>query len=145
MAKSKSKFKSWYDDPKNRAALNKRRREKYRENKAYRNRVLESTKKWRKEQAAERKRNPPKPKPKTIFTIGEVAQIIGCEQKTIRTLEKQGLIPKQADGKKHRRYTKGQIKLIRSIVNLRKTIHYRNPDYAVRLKAHSLAAHALWG
>lgn len=138
-----SKFRNWYADPENRTALNKRRRDKYKKNKEYRAKVLDNTRRWRKKQVKIKKSLPKKPK--TLFSIGEAAYQIGCEQKTIRTLEKFGLIPGTSDGKKHRRFTGKQIALVGMVVNLRKAVHYRNPKYAAKLKKLSEAAHKRWG
>jgi hypothetical protein len=140
-----SRFSEWYSKPKNRISLNKRRRRNYKKNQEYRKKVLESSRKWRKKEALRRKALPSKPK--TIFSIGEVADRIGCEQKTLRTLEKQGLIPpgnESNDGRTHRRYTQNQIDLISVIVAHRKALHYRDPKYAPKLKQLSLAAWKGW-
>ena len=140
-----SRFSEWYADPKNRNSLNKRRRSNYQKNHSYRKKVLESSRRWRKKEAARRKGLPPKPK--TSFSIGEVADNIGCEQKTIRTLEKQKLIPvgnTTDDGRTHRRYSHKQIELVRAIVNHRKALHYRDPKYRPKLKKLSLAAWKGW-
>lgn len=140
-----SRFSEWYAKPENRLSLNKRRRKNYQKNHEYRKKVLESSRKWRKKEAVRRKKLPPKPK--TAFSIGEVADQIGCEQKTIRTLEKHKLIPignPSDDGRTHRRYTHSQIKLIAAIVAHRKALHYRNPKYAPKLKQLSLAAWKGW-
>ena len=140
-----SRFSEWYADPKNRNSLNKRRRRNYQKNQDYRKKVLESSRRWRKKEAARRKGLPPKPK--TAFSIGEVADDIGCEQKTIRTLEKHKLIPMgnaTDDGRTHRRYSKQQIELVRAIVEHRKALHYRDPAYKPKLKQLSKAAWKGW-
>src|SRR4051812_2630042 len=115
-------FKDWYEE--NKSDLNKRRRKRYKKDSAYRAKQLANTRRWRKDRAVQKAKEPPKPK--TIFTIGEVADQIVCEQKTIRTLEKAGLIPSTSDGVHHRRFTARQINLIKRIVEFRKDIHYKN-------------------
>lgn len=145
MSEAVSRFTEWYRNPKNRNSLNKRRRVSYQTDQDYRAKVLAASKKWRKKEAKRRKLEPPKPK--TVFSIGEVADEIGCEQKTIRTLEKHKLIPvgnDTDDGRTHRRYTRTQIELVRAIVELRKKLHYRDKKYAPTLKKLSLAAWKGW-
>jgi hypothetical protein len=139
-----SRFADWYSNPKNRNSLNKRRRRNYKKNQEYRKKVLAASRKWRRKEAIRRKKLPPKPK--TQFSIGDVAEEIGCEQKTIRTLEKQGLIPlgNNDAGRSHRRYSRKQIDLILAIVTHRKAMHYRHPEYTPKLKALSLAAWKGW-
>lgn len=125
-----SKFKRWYQIPENRNRLNKRRLHRYRTDPEYRAAVLDNTRRWRELHREDLK----KPKlPKTSFTIGEVAKIIGVEQKTLRTLEKAKLIPKTAKAGQHRRYKKNQITLISAIVKHRKKIHYTHEHYQPRL------------
>lgn len=138
-----SKFSDWYAIPKNRKKLNTRRLNRYHNDPIYRNRVLEATRDWRKRHRKKLKHQ--EKKPKVLFTIGEVAKIIKVEQKTIRTLEKQGLIPKATDRGSHRRYTQTQIALIGALVSHRKKVHYKDPKYQPKLDKLSAAAHAKWG
>lgn len=133
-------FSDWYAD--NKIALNKRRRKRYKKDAAYRERQLSNTRHWRKQRAKAKALEPEKPK--TIFTIGEVAEVVKCEQKTIRTLEKAGLIPASSDGVHHRRFNKRQIKLIAGIVHFRQRVHYKNPKYRPTLKTLSEKAHSQW-
>ncbi len=134
-------FKDWY--ARNRDKLNRRRRKRYRTDEDYREKQLGSTKRWRKK-SAKAKAKLPVP-PKTVFTIGEVAEKLNCEQKTIRTLEKANLIPSTSDGVHHRRFNKRQIALIGKVVAFRKRVHYRDPDYRPGLKSLSAAVHSQWG
>jgi hypothetical protein len=134
-------FREWYE--RNKDKLNRRRRLRYRTDAEYRAKQLASTRRWRAEHAKKRARQPA-PK-KTLFSIGEAAAKLGCEQKTIRLLEKAKLIPGTSDGVHHRRYTAKQIKLIGRIIAFRKSVHYRDPKYQPRLKELSAHAFAEWG
>jgi len=130
VAKKLSPFKAWYKEPKNSKALNKRRRDKYKKDANYRAKQLRNTRKWRKDN----------PKPKSVgvvrdtLTIGELAALCGCNQKTIRNMEEWGNIPDMSDAGKHRRYTKKQSQLVRAAVTFRKTHHYREEDFETRLQ-----------
>lgn len=137
-----TKFKKWYSIPENRDRLNKRRLQRYKTDPVYRASVLENTKKWREVHREDLK----KPKrPKTSFTIGEVATMIDVEQKTLRTLEKAKLIPKTAKRGQHRRFKRNHIPLISAIVKHRKSIHYTDPRYQPKLAKLSEAAFDKWG
>jgi hypothetical protein len=121
------KFAEWYK--KNAKALNARRRKRYDADPEYRKRQLVSTRKWRVQRKRWLKEHPPKPKPKTRFTISEAAEQIGCDIQTIRLLERKGLLPSATDGHKHRMYTKKQISLMRPLIRYRCEYHYRVPGY----------------
>lgn len=133
-------FKDWY--VKNRERLNKKRRKRYKTDAVYRRKQLKNTSHWRKKRAVEKSKEPVRPK--TLFTIGEVAREIDCEDKTIRNLEKAGLIPVSSDGVHHRRFNKRQITLIQRIVDFRKSVHYKHPKYEPRLNVLKERAHARW-
>lgn len=136
-----SRFKDWISKPGNREQLNKRRRERFKKDPAYRKRVLKSSKRWRVKDAQRKKKKPTKIK----FTIGEAATKLSCDQKTIRNLERLDLIPSSADGRTHRRYTKQQIALMSTLIAYRKRVHYRDPKYQPHLEKLSSEAHAQWG
>ena len=138
-----SKFAQWYSNPKNRKKLNDRRRERYRTDPEYRKRVLEGTRDWRSKHQGDRSHRPKLPK--ILFTIGEVAERLNVEQKTLRTLEKVKLIPKTAKKGHHRRFTRRQIELVSAIVEHRKSVHYTDPKYHQVLNKLSKQAFAKWG
>jgi hypothetical protein len=125
-----SGFKKWYK--KNKADLNKRRREKYRKDPKLRKKILEGSRDWRKRMKKERK--PVVRAPKTHFTIGEAAKMAGCSIEAIRNYEDRKFIPKTAKGGAHRKYTMVQVALIRNLAVFRSTMHYRDPKFAAGMK-----------
>lgn len=125
----KTKFQQWYERSK--AKLNRKRRARYRKDKAYRKKQLRSTKEWRERTKHIRRKARP---PKTHFTIGEVAERIGCYPKTIQNLERAGLLPVMTDGARHRKYTEAQIELIRELVVFRQNTHYKEKGYRAKVR-----------
>ena len=125
----KTKFQQWYE--RNQAKLNKKRRARYHKDKAYRKKQLLSTKRWRERTRKERAKMRP---PKTHFTIGEVAERIGCYPKTLQNLERAGLLPVMTDGTSHRKYTEAQIELIRELVEFRQNTHYKEKGYRTKVR-----------
>lgn len=137
----KSKFQKWYG--KEKARLNKERRDRYHNDPKYKARQLANTKRWRKKAKKEKKLNPT-PVVKTQFTIGEAAAQIPCDIQTIRLLERKGLIPETTDGKKHRTYTPKQIGLMAKLIKYRQDNHYKTPGYQKRVEKMSQQIAAGW-
>lgn len=137
-----TKFQTWYG--KNKEALNKKRRNRYKKDRNYREQQLANTREWRKRMRVLNK-NKRKAKPKTHFTIGEVAEQIGCNIKTIRILEGKKLLPSTTDGTRHRKYTRKQIGLIAELIKFRQDHHYKETGYkrTVERLVEKIEAH--WG
>ena len=122
----KSEFQRWYADPKNRETLNKRRRKRYKEDKKYRAKQLASTRRWRRSNPDKVAR--PTEKRATLF-IGEVAEQVGCDVQTIRSMEERGLIPEPTFGNIKRQYSPKQVKLIAGVRRVSEKFHYKDPRY----------------
>lgn len=136
----KTKFQIWYE--RNQKKLNRKRRQRYRTDKAYRKKQLRSTKVWRERtKDARRKARPPR----THFTVGEAAEKLGCYARTIQNLERKGLLPVMTDGTSHRKYSDIQIGLMAELVAFRQKTHYKTKGYRARVKRLAEKIKRKWG
>jgi hypothetical protein len=139
-ATAKTKFQIWYE--RNQKKLSRKRRKRYRTDKAYRKKQLKSTKLWRERTREQRRKNRP---PKTRFTVGEAAAKIGCYPRTIQNLERSGLLPVMTDGVKHRSYTVAQIELMGKLIDFRQKAHYKTKGYAATVRRLAAMIQRKWG
>ena len=126
--KSGSSFDRWYKD--NGEAYNQARRERYRADKAYRQKVLKQSEEYR-------KKKPAAAKPRVVRTdlaIGEAAQMLGISTQTLRQYEDKKYLPSAKAKSAHRRYTLHQVGLIRELVNFLKESNYHAPKYYQSIK-----------
>lgn len=116
--RQKKAFKRWYE--RHKKSFNAKRKERYRKDPEYRNKVIQTVRK-----ARERVRAVDEPKIRVreykgkevpVFSITDVAVKIERSPDTIRAWEKRGLIPKPVFPGSIRLYTKAQILLLRWLV-----------------------------
>lgn len=123
---------------KNRAAFNARRREKYRTDKVYRERVKKHTATYRATQTGapldyKSIRMVVKGKTATMWTMGKVCQLCARSPDSIRRWEATKLIPKPTLRGSHRVYSMHQIRLIKRLsVFMRKNVHKIHTDTTVK-------------
>jgi len=130
MAKEQlTKYQIWYR--KNKEALSKRRRERYKKDKKYRNRNLKACREWRKENRPWEQREKVVRK---YLLIGEFAAEVGCSPETLRNLERKKMLPRTTDGTSRRHYHPGNVRWAQKLVEFRKEVHYSDPKYKARLK-----------
>lgn len=118
---TKNAFKKWYEKDKDK--LSEKRKQRYQTDPEYRAKCLA--------RAAQRRAEFPKPpragearfkeidgKPREVFRIGEVSQMIGIGLQTIRSWEASGTIPGPSIESAQRLYTGTQIALMRELAAL---------------------------
>lgn len=146
-------YKQWYE--RNKEALAERRKARYKEDKKYRQKVLQQNRDYRAKKAKERKA---KPKPKVripkhrkpvemkiqvnghrietqLVHIGAFARAIGRSVPTIHQWERLGLLPRtpyvlQSRSKQERLYTEDMIKVVRGVLGTRgATVSSSDPTF----------------
>ena len=111
-----TRFQVWYEE--NKRTISRNRRKRYKTDSAYRERVLNHTRVYRK---AISKTHKPRPG----FSVTEAAIRIGRTAQTIREWEKHKLIPKTRDDRGYRRYTSSQIALLKTLGKALDDFRYR--------------------
>lgn len=114
-------FSSWYE--RNKESLKEKRAKKYREDPEYRQAALDRA-------AKQRAAAPRQPADRDqrfrvidgiqveVFRIGQVAEMIGRDEQTIRLWESRAVIPKPSAPGRHRYYTAAQVGLLRELCEL---------------------------
>jgi hypothetical protein len=140
MAKKKlTKYQVWYAA--NKELVSQRRKERYQEDKKYRERNLKACRAWRK------KNKPWEHRERAVreyLLIGEFATEVGCSPETIRNLERNKLIPRTTDGVLRRRYHPKNVYPVARLVTLRKEMHYSDPKFADKQKALVAKIKTVW-
>jgi len=146
-------YKEWYE--RNKESLAERRKNRYHEDKKYRQKVLQQNRDYRAKKAKERKA---KPKPKVripkhrkpvemeiqvnghrvntqLVHVGAFARAIGRSVPTIHQWERLGLLPRtpymlQSKSKQERLYTEDMIKVVREVLGVRgATVSSSDPTF----------------
>ena len=115
-------FERWYR--RNAAEFNAKRRARYRQDKEYRQRIVERQAEDRARESRLTKEKKPLVKvdkngnKQEVFRIGEVAQMLGRSPQTIRGWEAEGFLPSKTILSTHRYYTKAQISLMSELCKI---------------------------
>lgn len=140
MAKKQlTKFQIWYQA--NKEKVSQRRKERYQEDRKYREKNLKVCRAWR-------AKNKPWTKRERVvrdyMLIGEFAAGVGCSPETIRNLERKKLIPRTTDGVQRRRYNEKNVYQVSRLVTLRQELHYTHPKFADKQAAIVARIKATW-
>ena len=140
MAKKQlTKFQIWYQANKEKVA--QRRRERYQEDRKYREKNLKVCREWRK------KNKPWQNRERVVrnyMLISEFAAEVGCSPETIRNLERKKLIPRTTDGVQRRRYHPENVYQVSRLVTHRSAMHYTDPKFADKQAAIVSRIKATW-
>lgn len=130
--KAQRKFRNWYEN--NREDYNAKRRERYKKNKAMRDKARENARKQR-AKGADVDTSPVlrrvSGRTLKVYRTAAAGAMIGRSPETIRTWIKNGWLPDQGDWT-HRTFTKGQIKLMQRLANVIEKYRYAK-DYQARV------------
>lgn len=126
-------FAKWYAE--NREKLSQRRRDRYQNDAAYREKVLQNSKKSRKslkevtEDGGSGRLVGADGVERNCYTIGETASLLDVTRETVVQWEASGLMPQDPFGRSPRCYTAGQVHGIKKAIaahrNGTKRIHVR--------------------
>jgi len=139
-AVQQTEFQKWYGE--NKEEFNAKRRKRYQRDKAYRESQLTTTRKWRKRV---KKTATPKPaQPRPYLTIGQVAEAVGCDVQTIRSMETKGYIPKTKKGLDKRKYLPKHVRLIKRVYEAGRKYHYTHEKFQATVAKAVEYAQANW-
>ena len=116
--RAKAQHRKWYGE--NREDYNALRRQRYKENKASRDKARERAARYRSEahkieRTLTRELNG---KQVEVFSTGQVAEAMGRTPQMLRNWENANMIPPSSFPDKHRLYTKAQMRMIVSLENI---------------------------
>ena len=129
--------------------LNAKRREKYRENKEYRQKAIEQSRQTRRKISAEGVSEEPTYRMLNgvrveVFKVGQVAELAGVAPQTLRKWSDNGTIPPSIFPGRHRLYTRPQVNLIRRIAQAAKANRYDYQALRTEMTAAKAEAYKHW-
>lgn len=146
--KRSAAYRSWYEI--NKEKLSARRKQRYQQDKEYREKALSRASDWRANnptpsRAGEARIKVVNGTEMRCFRITETSQMIGRSDQTIRDWEEKGIIPKPSVEGVHRFYTYPQVVLMRELGEIIDSLRYGQKEVLeAAIEVKSAEIHQLW-
>jgi len=142
-------YRKWYED--HAEEFNKKRRQRYKEDKAYREDQKDCARVYREkgptmiDRVGQQRVRFVDREAVTVYTMSVVAKMVGRTGQAIRNWESRGYIPKPTFIGKQRVYTKNQIDLIKQVSEVLDTYRYNPSQLGIEIKNLITKVHEEWG